>query len=150
MPPAIPLLAPFAGIVMAVTREPGDRVSAGDALVVLEAMKMEHEIPATSDGVVRSVDVAVGDAVDEGQVLAAVIPGSPRTDRSREGATTVETPSDDLEAVNARHARTLDAARPDAVAKRHDSGRRTARENLDDLIDPGSFVEYGPLIFAAQ
>ena len=50
----------------------------------------------------------------------------------------------------ARHALTLDAARPDAVAKRHEQGRRTARENLADLIDAGSFVEYGPLIFAAQ
>ena len=50
----------------------------------------------------------------------------------------------------ARHAQTLDEARPGAIAKRHEQGRRTARENLADLIDPGSFVEYGPLIFAAQ
>jgi acetyl-CoA carboxylase carboxyltransferase component len=44
----------------------------------------------------------------------------------------------------------LDAARPDAVARRHELGRRTARENLADLIDEGTFVEYGPLLFAAQ
>ena len=50
----------------------------------------------------------------------------------------------------ARHELGLDEARPDAVAKRHGQNRRTARENLDDLVDPGSFVEYGPLIFAAQ
>ena len=43
-----------------------------------------------------------------------------------------------------------DEARPDAVAKRHGSGRRTARENLADLVDPGSFVEYGGLAIAAQ
>ena len=49
-----------------------------------------------------------------------------------------------------RHALGLDDRRPDAVAARHDRGRRTARENLADLLDEGSFVEYGPLMFAAQ
>ena len=43
-----------------------------------------------------------------------------------------------------------DAGRSDAVAKRHGSGRRTARENLDDLLDPGSWVEYGGFAIAAQ
>jgi acetyl-CoA carboxylase carboxyltransferase component len=146
----VPVLAPFAGTVVAIAREPDDRVSAGDALVVLEVMKMEHEIPAGVDGVVHSVDVGVGDAVDTGQVLAAVTAGSRRENRSREDTPTAETASDELETVKARHAQTLDAARPEAIEKRHESGRRTARENLDDLIDPGSFVEYGPLIFAAQ
>jgi len=144
------VLAPFAGTVVAIAREPDDQVSAGDALVVLEAMKMEHEIPAEVDGVVHSVDVGVGDTVDQGQVLAAVTPGSPQNEGSRTDAPTANPSSDDLDAVNARHALTLDGARPGAVAKRHEAGRRTARENLDDLIDPGSFVEYGPLIFAAQ
>jgi len=57
---------------------------------------------------------------------------------------------EDLRAVRQRHALGLDHARPDAVAARHERGRRTARENLADLIDEGTFVEYGPLIFAAQ
>jgi acetyl-CoA carboxylase carboxyltransferase component len=56
----------------------------------------------------------------------------------------------DLRAVRERHELGLDEARPEAVAKRHASGRRTARENLEELLDPGSFVEYGPLLFAAQ
>ena len=43
-----------------------------------------------------------------------------------------------------------DAGRPDVVEKRHAAGRRTARENLADLIDPGSFVEYGGFAIAAQ
>ena len=43
-----------------------------------------------------------------------------------------------------------DAARPEAVAKRRERGRRTARENLAELVDEGTFVEYGPLVFAAQ
>jgi len=55
-----------------------------------------------------------------------------------------------LQAVHERHEIGLDAARVEAVAKRHAQGRRTARENLAELLDPGSFVEYGPLLFAAQ
>ncbi|HEY3864772.1 MAG TPA: carboxyl transferase domain-containing protein, partial [Solirubrobacteraceae bacterium] len=56
----------------------------------------------------------------------------------------------DLRAVRERHELGLDAARPEAVAKRRERGRRTARENLAELVDEGSFVEYGPLLFAAQ
>jgi acetyl-CoA carboxylase carboxyltransferase component len=56
----------------------------------------------------------------------------------------------DLRAVRERHELGLDAARPEAVAKRRERGRRTARENLAELVDEGSFVEYGPLVFAAQ
>src|SRR3954465_2163370 len=63
-----------------------------------------------------------------------------------------ETPPErqDLQALLARRALTQDAARPDAVEKRHERGGRTARENLDDLVDPGSFVEYGRFAIAAQ
>ncbi len=56
----------------------------------------------------------------------------------------------DLDELRARIALTQDAARPDAVARRHAAGGRTARENLDDLVDPGSFVEYGRFAIAAQ
>jgi acetyl-CoA carboxylase carboxyltransferase component len=56
----------------------------------------------------------------------------------------------DLAAVRARHALGLDAARPAAVQRRRERGRRTARENLAELVDEGSYVEYGSLLFAAQ
>jgi acetyl-CoA carboxylase carboxyltransferase component len=79
-----------------------------------------------------------------------LIPGDTPEATEKLEHTTSAASRDDLEAVNARHDLTLDAARPDAVAKRHEQGRRTARENLADLIDPGSFVEFGPLMFAAQ
>ena len=144
------MLAPFAGTVVAVWHSRDDSVSAGQTLVVLEAMKMEHEIAAEVDGAVRTIDVAVGDTVEQGQRLATVAP-----EATSSAAPPVREPApggsrDDLDAVNARHARTLDAARSEAVAKRHEQSRRTARENLDDLVDPDSFVEYGPLIHAAQ
>jgi acetyl-CoA carboxylase carboxyltransferase component len=57
---------------------------------------------------------------------------------------------DDLAELLARRALSEDAARPDAVERRHASGGRTARENLADLVDPGSFVEYGRFAIAAQ
>jgi acetyl-CoA carboxylase carboxyltransferase component len=56
----------------------------------------------------------------------------------------------DLAEVLARRALTEDAARPDAVDRRHAAGGRTARENIADLVDPGSFVEYGRFAIAAQ
>lgn len=56
----------------------------------------------------------------------------------------------ELAELRERKALLADEARPEAVAKRHGSGRRTARENLADLVDPGSFVEYGGLAIAAQ
>ncbi len=56
----------------------------------------------------------------------------------------------DLAELRARTAATLDPARPAAVARRRKTGQRTARENLVDLVDPGSFAEYGGLALAAQ
>src|SRR5215218_5962257 len=56
----------------------------------------------------------------------------------------------DLAEVLRRRALTGDEARPDAVARRHAAGGRTTRENIDDLVDPGSFVEYGRFAIAAQ
>lgn len=57
---------------------------------------------------------------------------------------------EDLAEVLRRRALTWDAARPDAVRRRHEAGGRTARENIADLVDPGSFVEYGRFAIAAQ
>lgn len=57
---------------------------------------------------------------------------------------------DDHAELLRRRALTEDAARPDAVERRRKSNGRTARENIDDLVDPGSFVEYGRFAIAAQ
>jgi acetyl-CoA carboxylase carboxyltransferase component len=147
----IAITAPFAGVVVSVEHEADERIEAGAALIVLEAMKMEHEVIAQIDGVVRSVEVAVGDAVQEGQVLLVLLASvatGPSADRPAQiDATAVRA---DLDAVLERHALGLDAARPDAVAQRRKRGRRTARENVSELLDEGTFIEYGPLLFAAQ
>jgi acetyl-CoA carboxylase carboxyltransferase component len=155
------LTAPFAGTVIAIAHGPDEPVRAGTALVVLEAMKMEHEVIAEHDCIVVALEVAVGDAVDEGQPLAvlasngtagAAAAGAADGDGDGDGDGDADAAArrEDLDAVVARHAIGLDEARTEAVAKRHATGRRTAREDLDDLVDPDTFVEYGPLMFAAQ
>jgi len=63
------LKAPMPGLVVRVQVQPGEKVAAGDPLVVLEAMKMENELKAGAPGVVKSVRVAPGEAVEKGQVL---------------------------------------------------------------------------------
>src|SRR5215218_10087578 len=57
---------------------------------------------------------------------------------------------EDLTELRARRALTEDDARPEAVERRRATGGRTARENVDDLVDAGSFVEYGRFAIAAQ
>ena len=57
---------------------------------------------------------------------------------------------DELAELLARRGLTEDAARPEAVERRHESGGRTARENVEDLVDEGSYVEYGRFAIAAQ
>ncbi|HXM87007.1 MAG TPA: acetyl-CoA carboxylase biotin carboxyl carrier protein subunit, partial [Solirubrobacteraceae bacterium] len=100
--------APFAGVVVSVAHAASERVAAGAPLLVLEAMKMEHEVLAEAGGVVRSVEVAVGDAVEEGQVLLRMSAGAGAG--ASAGATPRNTPAGtsgfraDLEAVRERHA----------------------------------------------
>ncbi len=64
-----PILAPMPGLVIRITVSPGDRVEAGDGVVVMEAMKMENELRATSSGTVKAVKVSPGTAVERGALL---------------------------------------------------------------------------------
>ncbi|CAN5754378.1 biotin carboxylase N-terminal domain-containing protein [soil metagenome] len=70
------LLAPMPGSVVRIEVIEGDQVVAGAAVIVLEAMKMEHTVRAPAEGVVTTVSVAIGDQVESGQVLAVVSDGS--------------------------------------------------------------------------
>jgi acetyl-CoA carboxylase carboxyltransferase component len=145
------LRAPMSAHVVERAVQAGDSVSAGQPVVVLEAMKMEHVVAADCAGVVVEVRCAAGDQVAEGELLALVAPH-----RAGEAVAAQAAPRatkavrDDLQRVIDRHALTLDAARPEAVARRRARGQRTARENVADLCDEHSFVEYGALAVAAQ
>jgi len=146
------LVAPFTGTVVATPAIADQHVAAGAPVVVIEAMKMEHEIVAAHDATVQALNVQVGQTVAEGEPLAILIsrPAPPPLNAAvhKPEATPDERP--DLAGVRERHEIGQDHRRPEAVAKRRAQHRRTARENLADLLDEGSFVEYGPLVFAAQ
>ena len=104
MSESVPLHAPFAGTVVAVWHERHDSVTAGQVLMVIEAMKMEHEIAAEVDGTVRSVEVAVGDTVDDGQLLAVIAPGKHTDGGAPPRQPEQSTARADLAEVMARHA----------------------------------------------
>ncbi|MFJ8931448.1 carboxyl transferase domain-containing protein [Streptomyces sp. NPDC102364] len=143
--------APMAGTVVTVEAEPGQLVAAGATLLVLEAMKMEHVVRAEHAGVVRAVGAGVGETVAEGAelVLLDVTESSGAQEDAAEELD-LDAVRPDLAQVVERHAFGLDENRPEAVAKRHATGLRTARENIEDLCDPGTFTEYGALAVAAQ
>jgi biotin carboxyl carrier protein len=66
------LTAPIPGKVVAVKVEPGDEIESGQALIVLEAMKMENELAADQKGKVAAIHVAAGDTVEGGELLVEV------------------------------------------------------------------------------
>ena len=143
--------SPLQGTIVSVAVEEGAEVQRGAQLVVMEAMKMEHVIAAESAGTVRAVHVAPGDTLWEDQLLLTVEPSEGADDA---GEVQEEIDLDfirpDLAEVLERRSLTLDAKRPEAVARRRKTKQRTVRENVDDLVDAGTFVEYGPLTVAAQ
>ena len=126
----------------------GAVIGAGDEVVAIESMKMEHLLPAPEPSVVDQVHVTVGAVTDVGDLLVSLAPHA-SADRSH----VLRVPLGEraaLAEVRARHEIGLDDARPDAVERRRRTGQRTARENVSDLVDPDSFVEYGPLVIAGQ
>ena len=147
---AVALVAPLTGTVVAVEKGAEDDLAAGEDVVILEAMKMHHPVSPDAPGRLLEVSVRLGETVEEGAVLAWWLP-------TGEGARTevvVDAAMDhirpDLADLRTRLALTLDAARPEAMKKRHATGLRSARENIADLFDPGSFQEVGALTIAAQ
>ncbi|OBF22867.1 carbamoyl-phosphate-synthetase [Mycobacterium kubicae] len=144
------LRAQLAGTVVEIAPERTE-LAAGEQVVVLEAMKMQHVLIAPSAlRTVRNL-VAPGQVVGTGEPLVVFT----RTDAGGDGSSStsaldLDRSRADLDEVRERHRLTLDEGRQGAVAKRHNRGRRTARENIADLADAGSFVEYGALAIAAQ
>ncbi len=151
------------GTIVEVTVEPGSAVREGALVALIESMKMHHEIVAPADGVVSAIAVEVGATLMIGDRVMTLGPamvtaaadgelpppvGSPGQEPALTAPQGLERP--DLAEVVARHAAGSDEQRPEAVTKRHGKGKRTARENVADLVDSGSFVEYGPTVVAAQ
>ena len=144
------LRAQLAGTVVEVAPD-GAELGAGGQVVVLEAMKMQHVVAAPDALRIVRVLVTPGQVVGTGDPLVVFTrTGSGSDGQSASAAIDLDRSRADLDEVRQRHRMTLDEERPAAVAKRHKLGRRTARENIADLVDPDSFVEYGALAIAAQ
>lgn len=146
--------APLAAAVVSVDVSQGQTVSEGQLIATLESMKMQTAILAPTAGIISALTVALGETVQAGQRLATLTAGAGQE-------TLAQTPAEILDTVDVnaksplahiyqQHSNTLDHHRQEAVAKRHSKGYRSARENLQDLCDENSFVEYGQLAVAAQ
>lgn len=143
--------SPLTGMVEAVLASDGEFIGAGEAVLLVESMKMHHEVVAPFAGRVLAMRVGKGDQVEEGQELFEVEPAEADASGNADGPDATGPGSNEaLDEVLRRRALIEDAARPEAVAKRQALGRRTARENIADLCDDGSFSEHGGLAIAAQ
>jgi acetyl/propionyl-CoA carboxylase alpha subunit/acetyl-CoA carboxylase carboxyltransferase component len=143
--------APMQGTIVSIAVKEGDAVAAGQPLLIMDAMKMQHEIRSPARGYVRRIAVEAGETIYEGHALLFV----EEADVEVKGAAAEEKIDldhirPDLGEYFERRALTLDDKRPDAQARRRKTNQRTARQNLDDLVDPGSFVEWGAFAIASQ
>ncbi|MEM7017900.1 MAG: carboxyl transferase domain-containing protein [Pseudomonadota bacterium] len=145
------IAAPMQGTVVSFDVGPGDEVYAGKQVLVMEAMKMEHVVYAEASGIVQRLGVSEGDTVFEEHPLIYVENADVAVAEGAAGeAQDLDRIRPDLQEVFARKAAGHDENRPEAVAKRRKTGNRTARENITDLCDEGTFVEYGSVVIAAQ
>ncbi|MBL8363080.1 MAG: ATP-grasp domain-containing protein [Rubrivivax sp.] len=149
---AVAVPAPAAGRIVELGVAVGDVVRAGEQLGVLESMKTEFRIDAERAGTVVAIAAAPGTAVAQDAPILWLTPDGDDDGSAARAELQVDLDRirPDLQAVFDAHARRRDAARPEAVQRRRKHGMRTARENVADLCDDGTFTEYGGLILAAQ
>ena len=145
------IVAPLLATVGSVEVAEGDLVRVGETVAILEAMKMEHVVVAAVAGRVARVAMAKGAVVSKGAALVFITPEDVDPAEGDDAAAVdLDHIRPDLAETLNRWAALNDAARPDAVARRRSRHQRTARENIDDLVDPGTFLEYGAFALAAQ
>ena len=145
------LRAPIQGTIIEILVAEGDEVVAGQDVIIMNAMKMEHVLSADVGGIVREITVSVGDIIWEHHALAFIEPADvgPAIDDGA-GEIDLDYIRPDLQHNIDLHEALLDDARPGPVAKRHAKGKRTARENIAQLVEGGAWTEYMPLGVAAQ
>lgn len=153
------IVAPMGCVVISVDVAIGQTVQPEQALMVVEAMKMQHTLYADELATVQNVMVKLNDVVEVGQCLIRLTSLSSELARSTQPQTDDTEPSlvtnsqeydDALSQFKEYSLATSDEQRVSARDKRHLLGYRTARENLADLVDTNSYIEYGQLAVAAQ
>ena len=145
------LQSPLQGTVLIVDVEVGDQISEGQRVALLESMKMEHEVLATSGGVITKVCIEIGQMVSESENLFSYeLQETPSLNEQASDSHDLTHIRPDLAETIERHEIGRDHRRKSAVEKRRIKGQRTARENIADLTDGGELTEYGPLAIAPQ
>ncbi len=146
-----PLRAPIQGTIIEILGGEGDSVVAGQDIIIMNAMKMEHVLPSEIGGIVQEITVSIGDIIWEGHPLVFIEPADvgPAVDDGS-GDIDLGYIRPDLQHNIDLHEALLDENRPGPVAKRHAKGKRTARENIEQLVEGGTWTEYMPLAVAAQ
>ena len=146
-----PLRAPIQGTIIEILVGEGDSVVAGQDVITMNAMKMEHVLQAEIGGIVQEITVSIGDIIWEGHPLVFIEPADvgPAVDGGS-GEIDLDYIRPDLQHNIDLHEALLDDARPGPVARRHAKGKRTARENISQLVEGGTWNEYMPLGVAAQ
>ena len=99
---------------------------------------------------VREIALGIGDTIFEDTPIMFIEPQDIEGEYDSGETIDLDSIRPDVAEVQHFHYLTTDEARTEATAKRHDAGKRTARENIADLCDPGSFFEYSPLVTATR
>ena len=143
--------APMQGMIVKFEVGVGDKIWKGKTLGIMEAMKMEHEIISSVSGTVEEINVSNLDTVFEGHSLMTIKLGEvKKKEASKDDQIDLDWIRPDLQEALDRKEASHDKNRPEAVKKRYGTGHRTARENIEDLCDEGTFLEYGSVVIAAQ
>ena len=142
--------APLSGTVIAVAQE--GMVPLAGSLLVIEAMKMEHVVQAKAETRVVRPLVRPGDLVESGApvmlvetAVTAAAPDAAEATHGRLHGGTAEGWAREVEEIARRGAFAESMGGPEKVARQHQTGRLTARERIEALADPGSFIEIGKL-----
>ena len=146
----VPVSAPLQGMLIEMSVAVGDIVLKGQPVAVMEALKMEHVVLAGVAGVVRELALDVGDTIFEDTPIVFIEPQEVDGEYDSGEVVDLDEIRADVAEINHFHHLTTDEARVEATAKRHNAGKRTARENIMDLCDPDSFFEYSPLTTATR
>ncbi|WP_038953515.1 acetyl-CoA carboxylase family protein, partial [Bradyrhizobium japonicum] len=148
---AVMVAAPLQGTIVTIQVKEGEIVRPGQQLAVIESMKMEHLVMAEQGGRVMKLVAGDGVTLMHGEPIMYLEPLDVAADASAaEADVDLDHIRPDLAELIARQANTLDVNRPASVERRRNTNQRTARENVAQLVDDGSFMEYGSLAIAAQ
>jgi acetyl/propionyl-CoA carboxylase alpha subunit len=144
--------APLTGIVIEVRGAAGATLGAGSVVLVIEALKMHHEIVMPAGGRLEHLAARVGDQIQAGDIVFSFtgIEGAEVSRGADEQVYDPDASTPELDEVFALERRGWDEMRPEATARRHAKGHNTIRENLALLCDADSWMEHGALVAPMQ